>query len=410
MSRMNAAWSNSDQWMEAIPEIFKQPMTIAFGGAILAHGIFFLGLPAVVGKENPPDVQPVTVVELTPEERASTPMDLPTTPLPTTGTLLPGGLLPGGLLPGGLLPGGLMTPGLTTPGLTTPAPNSLTTPPVTGFSFDQPNIGSSFSQPTFQTNNASNSDNAAVNARLAEIAKKQEELKRKEEQAKKDEQARQDQQRIAGKPAIEGIQPGQAPTPEQLARQSSLPPHTPANSTPGQPSQPPAVKRPSDSELIAANPERYKLKVEKTGPTIGAKIQDAFQIWIEKPESKQAEIYLASQGKVRPQRFEVNTPTKTLPYPTDIAAIPDYEQQVKNSIATAKGRPAGTVLGTAIVGFVLNAGGRIVSEPDIIQSTGYDVLDEYVKRSVMNRPFPINQKGMYYMVVPVDPPVTQPAA
>ena len=32
MSRFNATWSNSEQWTDAVPEIFKQPMTIAFGG------------------------------------------------------------------------------------------------------------------------------------------------------------------------------------------------------------------------------------------------------------------------------------------------------------------------------------------------------------------------------------------
>ena len=116
MSRFNATWSNSEQWTDAVPEIFKQPMTIAFGGAILAHAIFFLGLPIVAGKDNQPSIADTPLVEMRPQDMSQIPPDLTQSQLPT-GTLLPsnGGLLTPSILSPSMPPldqGTTSTPGI----------------------------------------------------------------------------------------------------------------------------------------------------------------------------------------------------------------------------------------------------------------------------------------------------------
>jgi len=391
---MNAAWSNSEQWTEAVPEIFKQPMTIAFGGAVLAHAIFFLGLPVVAGKDNQPSIADTPIVELRPQDLSQIPPDVTQSQLPT-GTLLPSST-------------GLLTPSILSPSLTTPAPiGSTSVTPGSDYSF--PILNS----PLFPSGAYSlDAGSDTLNAQLTQIAKKQQDLK--EAQVKKDNLAAQEtanKQRQDGKSPIDGIQPGQAPTAEQLAKQSQMPPSTskPGDATPTvEPSSIPT--RPSDEKIIAANPTLYAFDSKQTGPTIGDGNLKGAAIWNWqtklKPDSKENEIYTSNPNQP-PLPLEVDTPTKTLPYPVQVnkepvAVIPDYAQKVKEGKETN---------GKAIVGIALDGQGKFVSEPSIIQSTGYPVLDTYAIEYVKSRKFRVTYRsGLYIMVIPIDAPLTKPVS
>ena len=130
--------------------------------------------------------------------------------------------------------------------------------------------------------------------------------------------------------------------------------------------------------------------------------------WQTKPDSKENEIYKRNPAQ-RPQQFPVDTSTRTLPYPVQVdkksvAVIPDYAQKVKDGKETD---------GKAIVGIALDGQGKFVSEPSIIQSTGYPVLDAYAIEYVKSRIsiFPVTGlTELYIMVIPIDPPVSKPVS
>jgi hypothetical protein len=394
MSRMNAAWSSEPPWAEAVPAIFKEPMTIAFGGAILAHAIFFLGLPVVAGSEKQPDVQPVGTTILTDKEKAEIPPDL------SQSQFSPGTMMPG------------TTSGLTIP-LIPAAPSTagnIATSPGTGFSFGQP------SEPTFSSGGystgSSSSDNSDFNARLAEITKKQEEArkeeKKKAEIAKKQEADKVDDKKRADNP----------PAPLPNVPVSAMPPGTPTGETPKQPESPSPANPPqqqpirlSDKTLIDKDPALYALVTENTGPTLGVTLSQAIGTWYTR-DPKTQEIYTRSDGKEQLELFPVNTITGTIPYPKqigkqDVAVIPGYAEKVKAGSAKERMR----AYGTAIVGIAVDGQGKRLIDPSIIQSTGHKILDdyaiEYVKSKII---FKITYKDeFYYMVIPIDPPVSTPA-
>jgi hypothetical protein len=390
MSRMNAAWSNEPPWAEAVPAIFKEPMTIAFGGAILAHAIFFLGLPVVAGSEKQPDVQPVATTVLTDQERAAVPADVAQTQF-STGSLLPGSN------------NGLIVPSI---------PSNPATP---GGTVTTPGLGSGFGQlndPTFSnggySTGSNSSDNSDFNRQLAEITRKQQEADRKAKELAKDAA---DQNSRNQKAPTEGIKPGMAPTPADLGvKTSALPPdntqpETQKSTTPPTETPPQKPNRPSDANIIAAAPEFYAFNPKLTGPTIGDKsaVGTAISTWGARPDSKEGEIRKNS-GQQFPEPLPLET--KTLPYPTEIntqpvAVIPDYAQKVKEGY------------GIAIVGFAVSGqGGKPETEPVIIQSTGYKVLDDYAIAHIKNKLFLAKggRSKLHYMVIPIDPPVNKPTA
>ena len=388
MSRFNAAWSNSDQWTEAVPDVLKQPMTIAFGGAILAHAIFFLGLPIVAGKDNQPSIADTPLVEMRPQDMSQIPPDLTQSQLPT-GTLLPSN-------------GGLLTPSILSPSMPPLDPGTTSTPGINfGSPSAQSSLGSTYSGGNLFGNSGNNSpleaDNAAVNSRLAAAEKD----RVKKEQDKKDEQ------RIANNPP--NVKENVAPTEEQLRNQSQFPPGgatgQPTTVPSSTPTAPPPIAPENNAKMIASNPGFYAFDSKQTGPTIGLSLQQAIGNWYSKPDSKEKEIYASSQKP--PQQFPIDTPTKTIPYPTEVdkkpvAMIPDYAQKVKEKRETN---------GQAIVGIALDGQGKFVSEPSIIQSTGYTVLDTYAIEYVKSRMFRVTgRSGLYIMVIPIDPPVTKPVS
>ncbi len=389
MSRMNAAWSNEPQWVEAVPAIFKEPMTIAFGGAILAHAIFFLGLPVVAGSEKQPDVQPVATTFLTDQEKSQIPPDLSQSQF-STGSLLPGSN------------SGLTMPPIPALPSTTGTIGTIGTFPGSGFGFGQP------SEPIFPSSgstSATNSSNSDYNVRL-EIAKKQEEARR--EQLKKIE--------IAQKQATEKAEDQKrAETPPgPLPAVGAMPPGTPSGE-PAKPAEAPTTPaqqpvRVSDKTLIDKDPARYAFVAANTGPSLGVKLSEAIGNWYRR-DPKTEEIYVKSDGKQQLKPFPVDTKTGTIPYPRqigkqDIAVIPGYAEKVKAGSA----RERLQAYGTAIVGIAINGQGKFLIEPSIIQSTGHRVLDEYAIEYVKSRMFPVTAKDEFYMmIIPIDPPTAQQA-
>jgi hypothetical protein len=65
---MNNPFANFDLelFLENFPDVVRQPMPLAIGASVLAHGLFFLGLPVVTGAsdktEKPERI--VNVIEL----------------------------------------------------------------------------------------------------------------------------------------------------------------------------------------------------------------------------------------------------------------------------------------------------------------------------------------------------------
>ena len=377
MSRMNAGWSNSEQWTEAVPEIFKQPMTIAFGGAILAHAIFFLGLPIVAGKDNQPSIADTPLVQLSPQELSLIPPDVTQSKFPV-GTLLPSGT-------------GLLTPSILSPSMP-PLDSGTTFTPEINFGSSS---GSSSSTDIYPDGGSSiNSGN--IFSLEAERKKLELEIARKAAAKQVEDQRLVDNAR-SNKPI--GDLPSTTPMPPSGETGK------PASPSPSATPLPAATPRPSNQEIIAANPKNYGFDSKKTGPTIGFSLQQMIGNWQTKPDSKEREIYSSSQKP--PEQFQVDTQTKTLPYPVQVnkqlvAVIPDYAQKVKEGKETN---------GKAIVGIALDGQGKFASEPSIIQSTGYPVLDAYAIEYVKSRMFPVTgRSGLYIMMIPIDPPLTKPVS
>lgn len=384
MSRMNAAWSNEPPWAEAVPAIFKEPMTIAFGGAILAHAIFFLGLPVVAGSEKQPDVQPVATTILTDKEKSEVPADLAQSQFST----------------GGLLP-------RTNGGLTMPPLPSGTTSPQTNFG-NLPGAGLTFDPPSYTYTPPANDNSAAA----AEIRRQQQQQEAdRQQQIKKNELA----QKQAAEKKADQERANTPPSTLPNVPVNAMPPGTPSGepakpegTTPTTPAQQPI--RLSDKALMDADPARYAPVPDITGPILGIKVGEKIGTWY-KRDPKTEEIYNRSGGK-QLVLFPVKTDTGTIPYPRqigkqDVAVIPGYAEKVK--AGSAKERVS--AYGTAIVGIAVDGQGKFLIDPSIIQSTGHKILDDYAIEYVKSQTFKITYKDeFYYMVIPIDPPVNKPTA
>lgn len=376
MSRMNAAWSNSEQWTEAVPDIFKQPMTIAFGGAILAHAIFFLGLPIVAGKDTQPSIADTPIVELRPQDLSQIPPDVTQSQFPA-GALLPGGT-------------GLITPSILSPSIPPLDSGSIFTPGFTpGINFGSSGSSSStgiypYGGSSMNSGNTFQSESDRKKLQDEKIAAEKIESQRVSEDAKFN-------KTIESLPQISPMPPG---TEDEKSTPVTPPPATPTT-TPS----------PTPTPLSIADNPIYAFDSKQTGPTIGVSLQQAIGNWQTRPDSKEREIY--SSWQKPPEQIQVDTPTKTLPYPVQVnkqpvAVIPDYAQKVKDGKETN---------GKAIVGIALDGQGKFASEPSIIQSTGYPVLDAYAIEYVKSRMFRVTgRSGLYIMLIPIDPPLTKPVS
>ena len=373
MSRMNAGWSNSEQWTEAVPEIFKQPMTIAFGGAILAHAIFFLGLPIVAGKDNQPSIADTPLVQLSPQESSLVPPDVTQSKFPA-GTLLP-----------------------TTTGLLTPSTLSPSMPPLDSGTTFTPGInfgsssGSSSSSDIYPDivslgNRGNNSSLKADSERKAAV-----DIKAAADKEIKDKQVADDNKRSSN--PIDSL-PSTTPTPP--GGETGKP--APIATQPTTPSSP-KVPAKSNEEIIAANPKFYIFNLNQPQPTQATQLT-SLRTFLE--EKKLGVKFPKNLADI------INTPDKKLPYPKEVqkqpvATIPDYIEKLKLGY------------GTAIVAISVDRKGIVADERKIIQSTGYLILDEYaieyVNQYVKSRQFPVTIGDEYYMMtIPIAPPIVQPAA
>ena len=372
MSRMNAAWSNSEQWMEAIPEIFKQPMTIAFGGAILAHAIFFLGIPIVAGKDNQPSIADTPIVELRPQDLSQIPPDVTQSQLPT-GTLLPSstGLLTPSILPPSMPPldsGTTFTPGINFGSSSGSSSSSNIYPDITSFGISGNN----------SSLKADSERKVAVDKKVAA------------DKEIKDKQVTNDNKRSSN--PIDSL-PSTTPTPPSGGTGKPAPIATQPTTSPS-----PKVLAKSNEEIIAANPKFYTFNLNQPQPTQATQLTSLGTFLEEKKLGVKFPKNLADI---------INTPDKKLPYPKEVqkqpvAPIPDYIEKLKLGY------------GTAIVAISVDRKGVVADERKIIQSTGYPILDEYaieyVNQYVKSRQFPVTIGDEYYlMTIPIAPPIVPPA-
>ena len=383
MSRMNAAWSNSEQWTEAIPEIFKQPMTIAFGGAVLAHAIFFLGLPVVAGKDNQPNIADTPLVELRPQDLSQIPPDA------TQSNQIPPNFSQSKLPTGTLLPGstGLLTPSILSPSI--PSPLDSGSPFTSGINSGSSSGSSSSSNIypgiTSFGNSGNNSSLKADSERKVEVDKKA-----AADKEIKDKQVTDDRKRLSN--PIDSLPPT-TPTPPGVETEKPAPIAAQPTTSPS-----PKVLAKSNEEIIAANPKSYTFNLNQPQPTQTTQLI----AWATLREEKKL-------GVKFPKDLAdiINTPDKKLPYPKEVqkqpvAPIPDYIEKLKLGY------------GTAIIAISVDSKGVVADGRTIIQSTGYPILDEYaieyVNQYVKSRPFPATSGDQYYlMTIPIAPPIVPPA-
>ena len=168
-------------------------------------------------------------------------------------------------------------------------------------------------------------------------------------------------------------------------------------------SVPPVAPRPSNPEIIAANPKFYAFNLDQPQPTQATQLT-ALRTFLE--EKKLGVKFPKNLTDI------INTPDKKLLYPKDVqkqpvAPIPDYAEKLKLGY------------GTAIIAISVDRKGVVADARQIIQSTGYPILDEYaieyVNQYVKSRMFPATMSDEYYLMTipiapPIDPPVTKPPA
>jgi hypothetical protein len=241
MSRMNASWSNPNHLSDALPEFLRSPMTVAIGASILAHGVFFLGLPVVANSPNKADLQPIKFDQtaLTDREKADLPPSMTqavTSPLPSS--ILPStGTLQDALKPNPALPP--TTPGLSDSSIFSPKydsdqPTSTWIPPIISGTDNSATVDLLIRQ-----RNEVQEQLAAEKARNLALATK--EAEKKEAEKKEIEKKEAEKKAQQAQPAAPSSMPPIAPSPSsqganqpQPGGQSKPSPTTPNPQSPKQ--------------------------------------------------------------------------------------------------------------------------------------------------------------------------------
>jgi hypothetical protein len=236
MSRMNASWSNPNHLSDALPEFLRSPMTVAIGASILAHGIFFLGLPVVANSSNKADLQPIKLDQtaLTDREKA----DLP-----------PSGTVQDALKPTPVLPS--TTPGLSDGSIFSPKydldqPSSTWIPPLNSGTDNSATVDLLIKQ-----RNEVQNQLAAEKARNLALATKEAE---KKEAEKKEAEKKEAEKKEAEKQAAINRQnnPTTPPNSPQLPKVTPQP-TTPTQATPTQ-GNPQTTPSPKPVAVAMLNP------------------------------------------------------------------------------------------------------------------------------------------------------------
>jgi hypothetical protein len=261
MSRMNAPWTNPEPLSDAIPEFLRSPMTIAVGASILAHGIFFLGLPVVVNSANKEDLRPVNVVQLTPQEQAQVPaIALPSATLPPSSTLT-------NPFPSVLTPSSPLSP--TTPGL---SDGSLNSPKFDIDTSQSDTSGTTYNYPWMDPLfNRSTTRSTTERAKTDEPEEKKEKEKEKEKTPPANNKTPDKENKTPDQPA-ENSKPSALPsvTPSiPTENKTPAPPNNqPISSPPQQPNQQPISYARADHQQLAERVENgFVYNVSDTAPT-----------------------------------------------------------------------------------------------------------------------------------------------
>ena len=353
MSRMNAPWANSEQFGDALPEFLRSPMTLAMGASILAHGIFFLGLPIVANPGESQDIRPVNVVQLTPQEQAQTPAialqpQLPSSLIPTN-PLSPNGLLNGS-------PNGLLTP----PIPVSPNPSSSFTP------FDFSGLsGGSTAQPSYSLPSG-NYDDSYLRDRIRVAEAREAEARSALER---------ERLKLVTKPSPTPS-PSGSPSPTPSVTPTSLPSVTPSvigsspppTNTPGiqttstpASSQPPIVVtsvNPFHSKKAQEIPNGLVYNAENTQP-ISALMQGISSQWYSDKVLRNPRLQDQGNKSVMASPFAKQISSITLKSPRRAEEITRYD-------------PKQPIL----IGFVMAPNGQILDDTiDVARSSGYPELN-----------------------------------
>ena len=354
MSRMNAPWANSEQFGDGLPEFLRSPMTLAMGASVLAHGIFFLGLPVVANQGEAQDIRPVNVVQLTPQDQTQVPAIALQPQQPSS-------FVPNPLSPNGS-PNSLITPPI--PLSPNPLPNS--TP------FDLSGLsGGSTSQPSYSFP-LDNPDNSYLQERIRIAEAKEAEARSTLER---------ERLKVVTKPS---------PTPSSLVSPSPTPSIAPTSLPSVAPSVTPSVSpsvTPSATpplKLAAANSLEERSKTQALyqfddGSQPGSKAnrggtQARSFAWLSSP--KQQENF--AKTKSLPITFpEISKPPVEPPYPAATLPLKNYQE--------------------TILGFITNPEGVVVDQPEVLQSSGYPKLDLTAIEAIKKTPFPKTTHGQSFV-------------
>ncbi len=350
MSRMNAPWANPEPFGDAMPEFLRSPMTVAIGASVLAHGIFFLGLPVVANHANKEDLRPVNVVQLTPQEQAQVPaIALP----PTTATLPPTSTLTQPF--SNVLPSTPSTTNLspTTPGLSDGSLNSPKYDPDPSFSAP---IWSNPYADIFKSINRSTSETAKT-----EKTETKKDVVDKKDPPKPTADSPKPTENLKPSP-LESVAPvisatGKSGTP--VASNSPTPQQTTPNPQPTQLASA-ASQMQEKQRLYAYNPEKTNV----------LQIQTIATNWITSTNPKAKEVY------DRDQKFPTQQ-TLTLEYPKLMPVLQNYED--------------------ALVGIAVNKDGKLHSEPEFFKRTGYGILDLIIVDAIKKMTLPGTGKDEVYL-------------
>ena len=348
MSRMNAPWANPEQFGDALPEFLRSPMTLAMGASILAHGVFFLGLPVVANHGDPQDIRPVNVVQLTPQDQAQVPAIALQPQQPSS-------LIPNPLSPNGS-PNGLFTP----PIPVSPNPSSNSTP------FDFPGFsGGSTSQPRYSFP-LDNPDNSYLQDQIRVAEAREAEVRSVLER---------ERLRVAARPSPTPS-PSVSPSPTPSVTPTSLPSVTPSvigsspppTNTPGiqttptpASSQPPIVVtsvNPFHSKKAQEIPNGLVYNAENTEP-ISALMQGISSQWYSDKVLRNPRLQDQGNKSVMASPFAKQMSSITLKSPRRAEEITRYD-------------PKQPIL----IGFVMAPNGQILDDTiGVGRSSGYPELN-----------------------------------
>ena len=364
MSRMNAPWTNPEPLGEALPEFLRSPMTLAMGASVLAHGIFFLGLPVVANQGEAQDIRPVNVVQLTPQDQAQVPAIALQPQQPSS--LIPSLRAPNPLSPNGP-PNGLLTPPI--PVSPNPSPNS------TPFDFSGLS-GGSMSQPSYSFP-LDNSDNSYLQNRIRVAEAREAEARSALERSKAAAKPSPTPSPSASPSPTPSVTPTALPSVNPSVASSSPPPTNSPTNPPGSQTTPTPPSSQPPIVAVAVNPFHVK------------KAQEIPNGLVYNPESTQpvslqgtSDQWYSAKVLNNPRlQRQGNIDVMASPFATQLGAIVTLKSPRKTE-EIASYDPKQPIL----IGFVTDPNGQILDETiGVARSSGYPELNAIALGEVKDR-------------------------